>query len=52
VAKALQTLKETAGKDQNLMPPVLEAVEVGATEGEIMGVFRDVYGEYTDPGLF
>jgi methylmalonyl-CoA mutase N-terminal domain/subunit len=52
VAKALQTLKEAAGKDQNLMPPTLEAVEAGATEGEIMGVFQEVYGEYTDPGLF
>jgi methylmalonyl-CoA mutase, N-terminal domain len=52
VSRALQALKEAAGKDENLMPHALEAVEVGATEGEIMGVFQDVYGEYTDPGLF
>lgn len=52
VANALQALKEAAGKDQNLMSHALEAVEAGATEGEIMGVFQDVYGEYADPGLF
>jgi methylmalonyl-CoA mutase, N-terminal domain len=52
VANALQTLREAAGKDHNLMPHALEAVEAGATEGEIMGAFQDVYGEYTDPGLF
>jgi methylmalonyl-CoA mutase N-terminal domain/subunit len=52
VANALHTLTEAAGKDQSLMPHALEAVEAGATEGEIMGAFQDVYGEYTDPGLF
>jgi methylmalonyl-CoA mutase, N-terminal domain len=52
VANALHTLREAAGKDHNLMPHALEAVEAGATEGEIMGAFQDVYGEYTDPGLF
>jgi methylmalonyl-CoA mutase N-terminal domain/subunit len=52
VASALQALKEAAGKGQNLMPQVLEAVEAGATEGEIMGALQDVYGQHTDPGLF
>jgi methylmalonyl-CoA mutase N-terminal domain/subunit len=52
VTRALRTLKEAAGRDQNLMPPVLEAVQAGATEGETMDVLREVYGEYTDPGVF
>jgi methylmalonyl-CoA mutase N-terminal domain/subunit len=52
VAGALRALKQAAKKDENLMPQVLEAVEVCATEGEIMGTLQDVYGEYVDPGVF
>ena len=52
VADAIQGLRKAAEQDENLMPHVLEAVEVCATEGEIMGAFRDVYGEYVDPGVF
>jgi methylmalonyl-CoA mutase, N-terminal domain len=52
VSRVLQALKEAAGEGQNLMPQVLEAVEAGATEGEIMGALQDVYGQHTDPGLF
>ena len=52
VAHALQGLKKAAQEDRNTMPLVLEAVEANATEGEIMDVFKDIYGEYTDPGVF
>jgi methylmalonyl-CoA mutase N-terminal domain/subunit len=52
VRGALKELKRAAGRDENLMPCVLEAVKVCASEGEIMDVLRDVYGEYTDPGVF
>ena len=52
VAAALHELTKKAEGDENLMPPVLEAVETCATEGEIMGALRDVYGEYVDPGVF
>jgi len=52
VARALRTLKEAAGQGQNLMPAVLEAVQAGTTEGEVMDVLRAVYGEYVDPGVF
>ena len=52
VADALYAVSKAAQHDENLMPPVLEAVEVCATEGEIMGVLRDVYGDYVDPGVF
>ena len=31
------------------MYPLIEAVKAEATLGEMMGVFRDVYGEY-EPG--
>ena len=52
VTAAIHGLTKAAQQDENLMPHVLEAVEVCATEGEIMGAFRDVYGEYVDPGVF
>ena len=52
VSHALDGLTKAAQQDENLMPLVLEAVEVSATEGEIMGALRDVYGEYVDPGVF
>ena len=52
VADAINGLTKSAQRDENLMPQVLEAVEVCATEGEIMGALRDVYGEYVDPGVF
>ena len=29
-----------------MMPPLLEAVKAYATLGEMMGVFRSVFGEY------
>ena len=37
---------------ENVFPDVLDAVKACATEGEVMGALRDVYGEYTDPGVF
>ena len=52
VAKGLQALSRGAKNDENLMPLVLSAVEAGASEGEVMDVFRDVYGEFIDPGVF
>ncbi|NQW21934.1 MAG: methylmalonyl-CoA mutase [SAR202 cluster bacterium] len=52
VKSALSSLKQAAQDDKNLMPPVLEAVTVLATEGEILDTLRDVYGEYVDPGVF
>lgn len=51
VASTLSALKRAASKDENLMPHVLAAVKVCATEGEIMDVLAEVYGRYTDPGV-
>ena len=33
------------------MPILIEAVDVGATLGEVAEIFRDVYGVYRDPGF-
>lgn len=42
--------KEPWGQDL-LMPKILEAVRAYATLGEIMGVFRKVWGEYVEPAI-
>ena len=47
--RALETAARQSGSDANLMYPLIEAVKAEATLGEMMGVFRQVYGEY-QPG--
>lgn len=37
--------------ENNVMPPLIEAVRAGATEGEICDLFREVFGTYEDPGI-
>jgi methylmalonyl-CoA mutase N-terminal domain/subunit len=49
VEAALDALEDAARGDQNLMPPILDAVTVYATTGEICNTLRDVFGEYS-PG--
>lgn len=51
-AGALDALREGTAGDANLMPLVLDAAKAHATEGEIMGVFREIFGEHQDPGIF
>ena len=46
VAQALAKLKSAAEGTDNLMPHILEAVEVYATLGEIADTLRNVFGEY------
>lgn len=48
VSDALQKIAETAERKNNVVEPVLEAVEQYATVGEISDVFRKVWGEYVD----
>ncbi|HIQ04453.1 MAG TPA: methylmalonyl-CoA mutase [Anaerolineae bacterium] len=53
VEKTLARLRDAAQDETiNLMYPILECVRAYATLGEIMGVFRDVFGEYQEPTLF
>ncbi|HZY31186.1 MAG TPA: methylmalonyl-CoA mutase family protein, partial [Candidatus Methylomirabilis sp.] len=54
VMRSLDALRQAAaGKDpwgrDLLMPKILDAVRAYATQGEIMDVFREVWGEYTEP---
>ena len=46
VSLKLRALEQAARGSANLMPPLLEAVKAYATLGEMMGVFREVFGEY------
>ncbi len=49
VAERLRDLETAARGSGNLMPPLIEAVKAYATLGEMMDVFRSVFGEY-QPG--
>jgi methylmalonyl-CoA mutase N-terminal domain/subunit len=52
VAQILKDLRGASRTDKNLMPYVIEAVREYATEQEICDVWRDVFGEYRDPGFY
>jgi methylmalonyl-CoA mutase N-terminal domain/subunit len=50
-SRALDDLRSAAQAETNLMPLVIDAARAHVTEGEIMGMLREVFGEYTDPGI-
>jgi len=52
VVQILKDLRAASRTDRNLMPYVIEAVREYATEQEICDVWRDVFGEYRDPGFY
>ncbi|MCY3881974.1 MAG: methylmalonyl-CoA mutase family protein [Chloroflexi bacterium] len=49
VASAIAGLKAACEGDDNLLPPILDAVRAYATLGEICGAMREVFGEYRPP---
>jgi len=52
VSKSLKDLRAACQSDANVMPCVIEAVRAYATEQEICDIYREVFGEYRDPGFF
>ena len=50
--RALENLRRVAEGTENTMPAIIEAVRTYATLGEIMDVFRSVFGEYMEPAVF
>ena len=52
VDAALTKVEAACRGTDNLMPPVLEAVKAYATLGEISDVFRKVWGQYREGGVF
>jgi methylmalonyl-CoA mutase, N-terminal domain len=49
VRSRLAAVREAAQQGRNLMPPMIDAVQVECTVGEISDIFRDVFGVYRDP---
>jgi methylmalonyl-CoA mutase N-terminal domain/subunit len=47
---ARSRVREAAQSGANLMPPLIAAVKAGCTVGELSDVYREVFGEYRDPG--
>ncbi len=45
VKRTMDAIRSTAEGDENLVPPILEAVKSQATLGEISDALRDVFGE-------
>jgi len=51
VAASLTRLSDAAAGDENLLPPIVEAVKAYATLGEMCGVLRQVFGDYQPPSV-
>jgi methylmalonyl-CoA mutase cobalamin-binding domain/chain len=49
VEKTLEDLKKKAEKRENIMPPIIEAVKLYVTVGEICSALKGVYGTYKEP---
>jgi methylmalonyl-CoA mutase N-terminal domain/subunit len=47
----LEALRQAARGTENTMPYILDCVRAYATLGEIMGVFREEFGEYREPTI-
>lgn len=49
--RSLSAIEDACRSDANLMPVLIDAVDVGVTLGEVCDVYRRVFGEYHDPGM-
>ncbi|MEN6639438.1 MAG: methylmalonyl-CoA mutase family protein [Smithella sp.] len=52
VKQSLADIRAACKTGANVMPHCIEAVKNLATQQEICDVYREVYGEYRDPGLY
>ena len=52
VEATLAALKRAAATDENLMPAIIEAARVRATEGEMIAAMQEVFGTYTESPVF
>ncbi len=52
VKRDLDDLKNACRTDRNVMPCCIQAVKDRASVQEICDVYREVFGEYRDPGLY
>ena len=51
-ATRLKELKKAAEAGENVMPVLVECCQAYCTVGEMAGVFREVFGEFKEPGIF
>ena len=52
VARTLNALEKGTKLGKNVMPLLVECCHAYATVGEMAGVFRDIFGEWEEPGIF
>jgi methylmalonyl-CoA mutase N-terminal domain/subunit len=52
VTESLKSLEKAANNQKNVMPYLIECCKGYATLGEMANIFRDVFGEYREPGIF
>ena len=52
VCETLEALTAAASRNDNLLPPMLDAVRAYATLGEIRQSLEDVYGRFKEPVSF
>ena len=52
VTRTLAALEKVVKEGGNVMPPLVECCKAYATVGEMTAVFRSIYGEFEEPGLF
>lgn len=52
VEGALDKVRKAAEREENVMPPLINAAKAYATIGEMSDVFRELYGEYREPSIF
>jgi methylmalonyl-CoA mutase N-terminal domain/subunit len=52
VRECLDKLGEACTGNKNVMDPIIDAVKAHATLQEVCDVFRKIFGEYRDPGIY
>ncbi len=52
VARRLNELERAAKAKENVMPALVQCCKAYCTVGEMAGVFREVFGEFDEPGIF
>ena len=51
-AKSLAEIRSACVEERNVIPELINGVDNGVTLGEVSDIYRDVFGVYTDPGMF
>lgn len=50
--KAVKEIRNACKENRNVMLALIDGVDSGVTLGEVSDIYREVYGVYTDPGMF